>query len=119
MLDDTGSSVIYTVIFILFFFGVAFFINKYLPSRQRFLAKGKYIGVLDRVVLGKEKEIVLIELGEKISMLGVTGESINLICEVHTDELIEKENTEGKAVSLFINVFSKEFNRRENFKNKE
>ena len=118
MIESNPSSMIYATLFIIILIVLAIIINKYLLVRQRFLVKGKYIGVLDRVILGKEKEIVLVEAGNKISMLGVTNQSINMICEINSSDLVEIKHEDGKTTMDFKSLFNKEFNRGENYKNK-
>lgn len=63
----------------------------YIFSKQMGIkAQGMWINVVDEVMLGQNRGIILCEIGEKLYALGVTDHSINLLFEVNNPKLIEE-----------------------------
>ena len=52
--------------------------------------QGTWINVVDEVVLGQNKGIVLCEVGEKLYAIGITDNNINLLFEINNTKLLEE-----------------------------
>ncbi len=52
--------------------------------------QGTWINVVDEVVLGQNKGIVLCEVGEKLYAIGITDNNINLLFEINNAKLLEE-----------------------------
>lgn len=52
--------------------------------------EGNWLHIIDEVMLGQNRGIVLCEIGEKIYALGVTDHSIALLFEVNNPQLLEE-----------------------------
>lgn len=71
---------------------LAYWCSRYLGRRYGSLAQGKYMRILDRVVIGQDKYLILLETAGQIHLLGVTGQSIEKIGRLDPAELEELPN---------------------------
>jgi flagellar protein FliO/FliZ len=60
----------------------AYFTTRFISGKSRKLLKGRYIQVIDRMPLGKDKNVVLIEVGDQKLLIGVTNQSINNLGQI-------------------------------------
>lgn len=65
----------------------AYFTTRFISGKSRKLLKGRYINVLDRLPLGKDKNVVLIEVGDQKLLIGVTNQSINNLGSIDGEAL--------------------------------
>jgi flagellar protein FliO/FliZ len=82
---NTFGSTVVVIIVLLAVFAGAYLTSKYFSNKARGFTKSRYMRVLDSMFVGKDKNIVLVETSNKLYMLGVTAQSVNLI------EAIDKE----------------------------
>ncbi|WP_242938981.1 FliO/MopB family protein [Thermosyntropha lipolytica] len=72
----------------------------YIFNRQMNVkTQGTWINVVDQVVLGQNRGIVLCEIGEKLYALGVTDHSINLLFEVDNPKIWEEVSQTAYGLS--------------------
>jgi flagellar biosynthetic protein FliO len=80
----------------------AYFTTRFISGKSRKLLKSRYIHVLDRMALGKDKNVVLIEVGEQTLLIGVTNQSINNLGQIDSEALkAVKEQTQNKESKGF------------------
>ena len=84
--DGVGSTIILVLLLLLVMFG-AYFATKFLSAKTKRLTKARYIDVKDRMVVGRDKYIVLLEAGEKVFLVGITSQSINVIGTLTKEEI--------------------------------
>ncbi len=77
---------------IIIIFG-AFYFTKWF-SKKIPAVNGSKIKILDRAVIGQNEYIVVAKVGEKVFLLGVSGQSVNLIAELDPEEY-KDENSEN------------------------
>ncbi len=87
----------------------AYFTTKYLSGKARRIVKSRHIVVLDRMGIAKDKMLMLVRVGDKSMLIGVTNQSINSLGEVDVGEAAEAEdeppNTKG-SLSKFAEILS-------------
>lgn len=52
---------------------------------------GRYIRTLDRIAVGQDKAVVLIQTGEKYLLLGVANSQISVLSELEESQITELE----------------------------
>lgn len=57
--------------------------------------RGRWLQVLDELIIGPNRGVVLCEIGGRILALGVTDHSINVLFEVNDEHLIKEMLAEG------------------------
>jgi flagellar protein FliO/FliZ len=87
----------------------AYFTTKFISGKSRKLQKGRYINVLDRMPLGKDKNVVLLEVGDQKLLIGVTNQSINNLGQVSgvspKVETQQAQGNEGKGFAQQLRDF--------------
>ena len=86
MEDSTGSTLLLIFVLLLVIFA-AYFTTRYLSVKGGNLMKGKYMLVKDRVVLAKDKQILLLQVGTKHIVVGVTPQAMQHLGTVEDGEL--------------------------------
>jgi len=90
-MNDLGSTFLYIIIMIAVIIG-AYITTKLISGKARRLAKSKYITVIDRMVIAKDKQILLIEVGGDQLLIGVTNQSVNIIKTIDKDTFDDESN---------------------------
>ena len=79
----------------------AYFATKYLSGKGRRL-KSRHIRIIDRMILGRDKHIMLIEVGDKNLLIGITNQTINVLERIDGQTLKSETNeTAGSAQKGF------------------
>ena len=99
----TGLGTLLIIIAILF---LTYIVTKYIGNRMgagRYAGGvSHYLGIVDRMFLGQEISVALIRVSERIFLVGITNDNINLLTEIKEEELTELslpevENSAGAA----------------------
>jgi len=88
--------------------GAAWFIVRLFGKKASFQQQGNWLHVVDQVILGQNRGIVLCEVGQKVYAVGVTDHNISLLFEVNNDKLLEDISAgplqEPDPMDSFINL---------------
>lgn len=79
----------------------AYVATKYLAGRGR-RVQSRHIRILDRMMLGRDKHIALIEVGDKNLLIGVTNQAINVLGDIDGESLKSEQNTVESAQKGFV-----------------
>ena len=84
--DSVGSSLL--LIFVLALILVAaYFTTKFLSVKGGNLMKGRYMQVKDRLILAKDKQILLVEVSGRFYIVGISGQQIQVLGALENGEL--------------------------------
>ncbi|WP_209511483.1 flagellar biosynthetic protein FliO [Sedimentibacter acidaminivorans] len=92
------------IIFVLF---LTYFSTKWLSVKATSITKSKYMNIVDRIVLGQNKYLAIIEISNKYYLISITDNNINIIKDLDEFELKISENT-GESIE-FNKIFSRFF----------
>ena len=99
----TGFLYILIMVFIIF---AAYLTSKWLALQSQGMSQGKYINVLDRVVLGKGKGIVIIKIGQKVYLMAEDVQGISKIADLSDEDLMVVEsNMNTSSFKDIINTY--------------
>lgn len=70
---------------------LAYWSTKWLSKKAQGITSGNYITVLERVVIGQDKLLVMIELNKTVYLLGIAGQSINTICSFDANSMEHRD----------------------------
>ncbi|MCE5236819.1 MAG: flagellar biosynthetic protein FliO [Clostridiaceae bacterium] len=73
---------------------LAYYATRYIAKKSGGLSRAAHMRVKERVMLAKDKSVVLLETKETFYLLGVTGQSVQLIAAVGREALGELEEEE-------------------------
>jgi flagellar protein FliO/FliZ len=96
------------IIFVLF---LTYFSTKWLSVKATTIAKSKYINIVDKVMLGQNKYLAIVEISNKYYLMSVTENNINIIKDLDEFELSYTENIVDN--SEFNKMFSKFFKNKQ------
>lgn len=93
---------LFGIILVLF---LTYYCTKWLSQKSNFVGKSQYIKIVDKVVLGQNQYLTIVEVGGKYLLLGVSDKNINVIKEF--EDFIEKPSDYNNESIDFKRVFSK------------
>lgn len=97
-LPDSGSSFWGPFFFLLILAGILFVVLKYIRRKKApALAEVDFFQSLGDLNLGNNSKLAIVEIGEKIYLLGVGSASVNLLMEIEDKDLILKLKTRPLA----------------------
>jgi len=85
-LHNEFTSFFVPFIIIVFVIILAYIGTRFISVKYTKLTSGRYLKVIERVALGQDKSLVLINIKAKIYLLGVSGNGINIVSEFNEDE---------------------------------
>lgn len=78
----------------------------------------RYMRVVDRMMLGQDKMMMIVQIGESYYLAGVTSQNVQIIKEISGEELIEMEAasqpTPLQQVVSFKSALQKHMNKKDN-----
>ncbi len=92
------------VVVILIVYG-SHIVSKWVASGAIKAAQSKQMNLVDRMVIGQDRMLMIIQVGERFFLIGSTGSEMSLISELSSEDILhsEQENT-AQGVS-FKDVF--------------
>ena len=84
-LKDYWLMIVYLALIALFIAGLLF-ARKYLLKRLGGVKSGAYIKIIDRLIVAQDKHIILIEVGNKILIIGVGPQRMETLAEFSKEE---------------------------------
>ncbi len=108
-MGDNGWSTLFYIIVMVAVLLAAYFTTKYLSGKARRIVKSRHIVVLDRMGIAKDKMLLLVKVGGKSMLIGVTNQNINSLGEVDVGEAPaaeEEPKTASGALSKFAEILS-------------
>ncbi|NLN03939.1 MAG: flagellar biosynthetic protein FliO [Clostridiaceae bacterium] len=85
----------YIIVFVLVLVG-CFFVTKWISVRSYTLVKGRNLKVIERIPVDRDKSIILLARGEKVYLIGVAPNSINVLDTFPKGEITELEAMQVK-----------------------
>ena len=83
---------------------LTYWASRYLTKRVKGFAGGRYMRVLERIVVGKDQQIALLELGDKVLIVGVASQRITTLGELDKAQLTPLESSGGGEAGGFALV---------------
>jgi flagellar protein FliO/FliZ len=83
-----------TVLLLLAVLFAAYYTTKLLSVRAKGMTNSKNMQLLESMMLGRDRQIALIKVGQKVLVIGITAQSMEILTEISEDEI---EITEFKA----------------------
>lgn len=73
----------------------AYLTTKFLAQKSRRM-NSRHIRMRDSMMIGRDKHIAVIEVGGKTLLIGITGQSINVLADIDANELKEAQSEKGE-----------------------
>lgn len=88
---------------------LTYYASKWYANKMGPIAGGKYIKVIDRVVVNKSSSIMIIEVQEKQFVMGVSDQNVQILMEVEDKIVYQTENdmSKGNFQSIVKSLYKK------------
>lgn len=96
-----------TIAVVIFILYLSYLFSKYMAVGAIKLNQSKHIKIIDKMVLGQDKMIVIVQIGKKFFLIGVASSNIQMITELSEEEIISYEKEETQISANFKEIFSK------------
>ena len=106
----TGFGTLLIIIAILF---LTYIFTRYIGNKMgtgRYTGgTSRYLGTIDRMFLGQESSVALIRVSDRIFLIGITNDNVNLLTEIREEELTELSvpEVEYSAGAVFKDVMDR------------
>jgi len=106
---DEIFTVVFSLIGVIIFIGLTYYGARWLNKRVRFTGTGT-VKVLEKINLGPDKAIMIIAIGDKYMLLGVTQQHIEKITDLDkadVDNLLNNQSQGKQTFAMqFVNALS-------------
>ncbi|MGI5891290.1 MAG: flagellar biosynthetic protein FliO [Bacillota bacterium] len=89
MTDSVLSNLIMPFFGVILVIFLAYWGTKWLSKKYRRICSGKYMKIMERVALGQDKSLVLVEMSDKIYFLAVSAKGVETISVLAHDQVKE------------------------------
>lgn len=76
---------------------LSYIFSKYMAIGGSRMSGAKYMRIVDRMMLGQDKMIAIVQIGTSYYLAGVTSQNVQILKELEGEELIEMEPTAQMA----------------------
>ena len=104
-----------TVLIIVFVIGFAYFTTKWMGSKMGMQSNSQNMKVIEKMMITPDKSLVIVEIGKKLMVLGMSANSVEKICDIDDDmELEFKEINPIDFGDIFKEKLKNGFNNKKN-----
>ena len=89
-----------TLILVVGILVLCYFTTRKLERVQTVGGGGRYIRLLERIVIGQDKTIALVQAGDNYLLLGVASSQITVLMELNKEQLTELEVSQGQTADF-------------------
>lgn len=87
--------------------------TKFIGMRGGKISQSKYMKIIDRVILGQDKFLFIVQVGNKRVLIGVTSSGIREILELAEEDLIPvNKDSDGQIPVSFQDFMTKVRNKK-------
>lgn len=83
---------------------LSYVFSRYLAVNAGKMSGAQYMRIIDRLMLGQDKMVVIVQIGTTYYIAGVTPQSIQILKELEGEDLIEMSNKEGNQMAFSGNL---------------
>lgn len=66
--------------------------------------KGRNIGIIETMPLGYKRNLHIVEIGEKVMLIGSSDGGLSLLAKIDKNELTIPEKPDGTVISKFLEI---------------
>ena len=104
-MSDTFVTIFTSLMAVFLILGVFYLVARKIGGKTYGNRQSKYLKIIDRLPVSRDKSIEVIEVGDKAIIVGVTANGINHLCTLDLNQL--KELDEVKRDDMFRSMFNK------------
>jgi len=92
---------------------LAYMTTRYMAGKTERITRGKYLGIIDTISLGKDKHLHIVKAGDEFILVSSSGEGIEFICRVEINNYVESSENEANRF-IFNNLLKDNIDRIKN-----
>lgn len=104
-MENALNNLLWPLLGVVLIIGLAYWGTKWLSKHYNRLGSGKYMRVVERVAIGQDKWLLLVELAGKTYFLGVGPSGVNVLHILGEDQVFPLSDS-GEAVHEFSGVMA-------------
>ncbi len=78
---------------------LSYLFSKYLASSTSKINNAKYMKVVDRLPIGQDRSVIILQIGDKHYLIGNASQSIEILAELSEEQLVELPNESYLALN--------------------
>lgn len=86
-MDNTLPTIL-AILGLCFVLWLAYWTTRWIAARSSQFVQGKYMKMIDRIMVGNDKWISLVQVGDRVYIIGITGQRIEQIGEADISQLV-------------------------------
>lgn len=95
---------------------LSYVFSKFMALGGSRISGAKYMRIVDRMMLGQDKMLAIVQIGDTYYLAGVTSQNVQILKEIEGEDLIEMEPTVQMASfqggASFKNMLDKHVNKK-------
>ncbi|AOT68268.1 FliO/MopB family protein [Geosporobacter ferrireducens] len=103
----------YSFIFLMIV-AAAYFTTRYVGRKSAAVIGGRNIQIIEKVVLGLEKSLYIVKVGERFFLLAAGKQNVELLTEVRKEEINQApEGSQGSMIFPSFDTYLKKFSKKQ------
>lgn len=99
-------SIIGTIVLMIVVFVAAYFVSKYVGKHYKpNYGISKHITVIDSTVIGKDRSLLVVKVGERAFLIGSAPNEFTMLSEIDAQQFAEDSENKNPAQKDFISTF--------------
>lgn len=103
-----GGSLAWFLVASVLVIGLALYVTRWLARWQFLQAKGRRMRILEGMAIGRDRQLLLVQVGKEVLLLGSAEGGVNLVHKVEDPEMVQEclEETTASPAASFAGVES-------------
>ena len=119
MTGEGIGTTVWTVLLLLLLFAAAYYTTRVVSIKAHKFGRGKYLRVIDRLVIGRDKHILLVEAADQIFVLGICNTTMTTLGTLPKEQLENFSLTEEPKSASVTSGFQGILNRISDFSKRD
>lgn len=94
VIEQISTFLIVLVVFVLLLYG-SYYCAKRVGGTSLRGGRSRYMKVVDRIVIGQDRDLSIICIGNRYYLIGSSAGGINMLTEIEAENLVESEIPQG------------------------
>ncbi len=110
MLTEGFGATILPIVLMILVIVAAYYTTRVVSTNAQRINKGKCLHIIDRVILGKDKQILLLEAGDTVFLLGISVQnmtSLGSLPKAQFEQFLSEEPAQDNMSAGFPGVFKR------------
>ena len=89
--------IIVTFIAVVLIIYLSYLVSKYVGKGMAKGGSSRYMRLLDQIALGPDRQIAVVQIGDRYLLVGITSGQINVLAEIEDEDLLPLSPDDGET----------------------